>query len=480
MKEKSKNMDLEIISVTSNDAVPAAEVEQSKKKKGWTLFRSSKSKSEENAKKEISTDGDPTNVKIISVKPKNEESNEDDEKENLEEIQIVEIKKTDDEKGNTEEIDESMKTEEVVVPKRRWYQWFGRRSQKKNKKPEEIPVTDTLIEKNEAPLAEQDDTKGTESNEIEVVETLPANAEPSDKDDVTPVETPTGEPEKRKRLTLNFFRRSTKKNKNAEKVSPTETIIEEIEIKTDEEIKTETTDDNKAESPEIVESETLAKDVAKDTPTDESKDDDTTVDKPNDNDAIVDKPKEGSSTDDKSEQPEDAATADVKRKRFTLRMFFRRSTKKNEKSPEEVPNTETLPGDDKVAEINEIGPEPEKIEEKGTAGDEKGTAENVKEVPIEEPKIECSDKNEGSCDIEVVKDEKLQNEVVKDEKLQTEDVPSDNQAEKSELPIGDNTNVGDVQNTDGPNNDENLPIDDNAEKSVQLNAETPMKEVEQK
>ena len=136
-------------------------------------------------------------------------------------------------------------------------------------------------------------------------------------------------------------------------------------------------------------------------------------------------------------------------------MFFRRSTKKDEKSPEEVPIAETLAGDDKVAEINEIGSEPEKIEV-----NENSDNENVKVVPIEEPKIECSANNDESCDIEVVKDEKLQ-------------------AEKSELPIGDNTIVGDVQNVDEPKNDENLPIDDNAEKSVKLNAETPMKEVEQ-
>ena len=109
-----------------------------------------------------------------------------DEKENLEEIQIVDVKKTDDEIGNTEEVDGSMKTEEIVVPKRRWYQWFGRRSQKNNKKLEQAPVTDPLVENNEAPLAVEEEVKGTECNEIKVAEseTLPANSEPSDKDEI--------------------------------------------------------------------------------------------------------------------------------------------------------------------------------------------------------------------------------------------------------------------------------------------------------
>ncbi|CAG9806204.1 unnamed protein product [Chironomus riparius] len=448
MKEKSKNMNLEIISVTSNEAVPA-EVEQPKKK-GWTLFRNNKSKSEENAKKEIFTDGDdPNKVKIISVKPKNVESIEHDEKGNLEEIQIVNVKKTNDDKDNTEQVDEGMKTADVAVPKRRWYQWFGKRYQKKSKKTEE--VTD-----NKAPLAEEDEAKGTESIEIEIAETetLPSKAELSDKDehDNASMETPITDPEKRKRLTLNFFRRSTKKNKKTEKVSPTETIIEEIEIKTDEDIKTETTDDNKAESPEIVESkelainDELAKDVAKDpqNPNEVQKEP-----------ATDDKPKEGSSTVEKSEQAED--TADVKRKGFTLKMFFRRSTKKNEKSPEEVPIAETLKDDEKIAEIKEL----ETDLENGNATDE-----IVQEVPIKEPTTECPTKNEESRDIEVVMDENFQTK--------------DNQDEKSELTIGDNTNIGDVQNADVPKNDENLPINDDAEKSVNLNAETPIKEVEQK
>jgi hypothetical protein len=44
-------MDLEIISVVSNEAVPAPEVEQPKKKKGRTLFRSKKSENSENGLK---------------------------------------------------------------------------------------------------------------------------------------------------------------------------------------------------------------------------------------------------------------------------------------------------------------------------------------------------------------------------------------------------------------------------------------------
>ena len=68
-------------------------------------------------------------------------------------------------------------------------------------------------------------------------------------------ESPNSAPEKRKRLTLNFFRRSTKKNKKEvkqeeeeEKISPTETIVEEIEIRMT---------DSKDESPQNSEPEEL-------------------------------------------------------------------------------------------------------------------------------------------------------------------------------------------------------------------------------
>ena len=40
-----------MISAISNEAVPAPEVEQPKKRKGWTLFRNKKQKTEENVKK---------------------------------------------------------------------------------------------------------------------------------------------------------------------------------------------------------------------------------------------------------------------------------------------------------------------------------------------------------------------------------------------------------------------------------------------
>lgn len=44
-------MDLEIISVVSIEAVPEPEVEQPKKRKGWTLFRNKKQKNQENVQK---------------------------------------------------------------------------------------------------------------------------------------------------------------------------------------------------------------------------------------------------------------------------------------------------------------------------------------------------------------------------------------------------------------------------------------------
>lgn len=94
-------------------------------------------------------------------------------------------------------------------------------------------------------------------------------------------------------------------------------------------------------------------------------------------------------------------------------------------------------------------------------------AETVKEVPSDEPKNECPSKSDDQSDI---KD-------VNDDKLPTDEIPC---AEKLEFPIGDTSNVDNVQNVDGPKNDDKMQIDEFVEKSINLIVEASMNEVEQK
>jgi len=166
-----------------------------------------------------------------------------------------------------------------------------------------------------------------------------------------------------------------------------------------------------------------------------------------------------------------------KSKRFNLKMLFKSSPKKKEKVSEVLPVTENLIEESKakVAKNNEAGHESgvEKIEEKGINDEEIG-----QQVPTQEPNNECP-----ANDINIVDHEELPKEDVpvtenlieeyvakvaennveagheniqekginddengeqvpnNDDKLSVGDVPRAIDAEKSELPIGDNENI---------------------------------------
>ncbi|XP_070498702.1 probable inactive protein kinase DDB_G0270444 isoform X2 [Chironomus tepperi] len=282
-----ESVGIDAISEAPNEAVPPVEVVD-RNRKGWTLFGSNKSRSEQNANREIPNDV-PNNVKVIRVQPRNFRNNATgeplDEDNSPDEIANPPSSNG----GSSNGIAELSTDENGAVPKKRWYQRFGIGTSKKDKKAESPTVSENLVLNREASSASESSAVEARSN------SLPNNVDAIDNDPSEVAVIEFREPEKKPGFFSNLFRRS-KMNKKHKLVVPIVTV-QVIDITPEEDntdivfdFNVQPAEDIEAGGSMIVEAEIspINDEMVEEDAKDEAKN------------ASIDEPKEGSANDAKS------------------------------------------------------------------------------------------------------------------------------------------------------------------------------------